>query len=121
MTYDEKINYIIANRAPLSSRAQKIYNIINNAGGKLQTWNITFSKAIGLASTGQNDFLNYLDECVEKDYVRVYFTKGQLKKNWFFTFEYWSFSLLPQLKTSEVYLAHNQYIQYKLEEGQPRK
>lgn len=120
MTYDEKINYIIANRPPLSTRAKKIYSIISGAGGKLQTWNITFSKAIGLASTGQNDFLTYLDECVEKDYVRVYFTKDKKQKNWFFTFEYWSFSLLPTLESSEVYQAHIQYIECKLEEEQLR-
>lgn len=121
MTYDEKINYIIANRQPLSSRAKKIYDIIANAGGKLQAWNITFSKAIGLASTGQNDFLTYLDECIEKDYVRVYFTKDKKRKNWFFTFEYWSLSLLSNLQTSEVYQAHIQYIECKLSEGQPHK
>lgn len=103
----------------MSSRAKKIYDIISGAGGKLQAWNITFSRAIGLASTGQNDFLTYLDECIEKDYVRVFFTKEKAKKNWFFTFEYWSFCLLPTLETSEVYQAHNQYIEYKLLEEQP--
>lgn len=117
MTYDEKINYIITNRPPLSNRAKKIYDIVTNTGGKLQAMNITFSRAIGLASTGQNDFLNYLDECIEKDYIRVYMTKEKNRKNWFFTFEYWSFSLLPKLGTCEVYQAHNQYIEDKLSEA----
>jgi hypothetical protein len=120
MTYEEKVNYIIANRPPLSKRGKKIYDIINNAGGKIKTWNMTFSRAIGLASTGQNDFLTYLDECIEKDYVRVYFSKQKAEKNWFFTFEHWSFVVLPKLETCEVSQVHNQYIEDKLLEVQPR-
>lgn len=121
MTYEEKINYIVTNRPALSKRAQKIYDIINNAGGNLRAWNITFSKAIGLASTGQNDFFTYLDECIEKDYVRVHFNKKRGEKNWFFTFEYWSFSLLPNLGTCVTSEAHSRYIEDRLSEVLPHK
>jgi hypothetical protein len=121
MTYEEKINYIIAKRLPLSKRGQKIYDIINSAGGSLKAWNMTFSRAIGLASTGQNDFFTYLDECIEKDYVRVHFSKKRGEKNWFFTFEYWSFSLLPNLGTCVTSEVHNQYIEDRLSEVLPRK
>ena len=119
--YKQKIDYIISNRQPLEGRARKLYDIIKSAGGKILSYNITFSKALYPSGNSQSDFVRILDECIEKDYVRTYMTPTKERKNWFFTFEYWSLDLLPKIQNSEVFQFHTQYIEYKWEEGQPRK
>lgn len=113
----EMVQTIVAHREPLSIRAQKIYDLIKEMGGFVKAHNITFSKAVGMPSTGQADFIKYLDECIEKDFVRVMEKPGR-EKNGFFTFEYFCLEVLPRLREQnyEVYLVHNQYIQDKLAE-----
>lgn len=114
----ETINLIVTRREPLSKYANKIYETVKDAGGFIKTWNITFSRAIGLTSTGQTEFMKYLDECIEKDYVRVMFTDGR-EKNGFFTLEYFYLEVLQRLqqRNSEVYQFHIEYIEQKLGEA----
>lgn len=114
---------MLAHRQPLSRYAQKIYDTICEAGGFLKCWNMTFSRAIGLTSTGHNDFLGYLDECVDKDYVRVMFTDGLKEKNGFFTFERFYQDVVPRLRERnyEAYLLHTEYIECKMAEVQSEK
>ncbi len=114
----ENVNTIIAHRQPLSTKAKKLYETVQGAGGFLQTYTITFSKAIGIRSTGQNEFIKYLDECIEKDYIRVIFKDNPKEKNGFFTFEYFYRDVLPRLeqRNFEAYQSHIEYIAYKLQE-----
>lgn len=109
------IETIIAAREPLSTRAKKIYETISGAGGFLETYNITFSRAIGIKSTGQDEFLKYLDECIEKDYVRVIFKENNKKKNGFFTLEYFYQVVLARLleQNYEAYQFQTEYIANK--------
>lgn len=118
----ETLNIIIAHREPLSSRAQKIYDIVKDSGGFVKGYNYTFSKAIGLTDKGQADFVKYLDECIDKDYVRI-IEKPNREKNGFFTYEYFYLEVLPRLREQmpEVYLFHNQCIQDKLAAIQSEK
>lgn len=112
----ENVEKIVTQREPLGKYAKKIYETIKDAGGFIKTWNITFSRAIGLTSTGQTEFMKHLDECIEKDYVRVMFTENNKEKNGFFTLEYFYLEVLPRLRqrNPEAYQAHIQYIEQKL-------
>lgn len=113
---NDSIEKIIAHREPLGKYATKVYETIKGAGGFIRTWNITFSRAIGLTSTGQTEFIKHLDECIEKDYVRVMFTDNNKEKNGFFTLEYFYLEVLPRLKqrNPEVYQFHIEYIEQKM-------
>lgn len=110
------IEKIVAHREPLGKYARKIYETVKDANGFIKTWNITFSRAIGLTSTGQTEFMKHLDECIEKDYIRVMFTNNNKEKNGFFTLEYFYLEVLPRLeqRNFEVYQAHIEYIEQKL-------
>ena len=110
---DKRIQTIVSHRQPLSSYAQKVYDTVKDAGGFIKAWNITFSRAIGLASTGQADFLRFLDECIDKDYIRVIFKDNPKEKNGFFTFEYFYQNVVPHLKERnyEAYQFHIAYIE----------
>lgn len=102
---EQTIADIVSRRQPLSNKANKIYNLVKDSGGFVKTWNITFSKAIGISSTGTDEFLRYLDECIEKDYVRVLFKDNNKEKNGFFTLEYFHLEVLPRLieQNSSIY------------------
>jgi len=120
---NDNIKHLIASRTPLSRQARKIYETIFGAGGFLKTHTITFSRAIGISSTGQNEFLALLDECIEKDYVRTIIKDGMKDKNGYFTFEYFYREVVPrlELQNPQAYQFHIEYISDKIQEVQSGK
>lgn len=102
----------------MSKRARPILDLINKKNGKLKCTHTEFFKGLSLEELDQ--LYLRLDECINKDYVRVYESKSPGKPNWYFTFEYFYSTVLPNLRSREVSELHIQYIQQRRQEVQAR-
>lgn len=120
MISDNDIQFIISHRQPLSTKAEKVLDILRSKNGKIKCTHTNFCKGLGLG-TELILFYNRLDECISKDYVRIYESKSPGKENWYFTFEYFHSAVLPKLENPEAYQFHTQYIQQRIEEVQSQK
>lgn len=120
MISDNDIQFIITHRPPLSKRAKKLLAIIQSKGGKIKCTHASFCRGLGLWPEFELFYIR-LEECIAKDYVRVYESKSVGADNWYFTFEYFHSAVLPNLGNPEVYEFHNQYISQKVQEVQSRK
>lgn len=117
MITDNDIQFIISQRQPLSKGAQKIISVINAKNGIIKCTHSRFCRAIGLESQIEG-FYKRLDECIEKDYVRIYDFGKIGKENLYCSFEYFYTTLLPKLRNHEISQFHNQYIQQRILEVQ---
>lgn len=119
MISENDIQFIISHRQPLSKKAQKLLDVLNSKNGKIKCTHTTFCK--GLSLGGELDLLYIrLDECIEEDYVRIYESHSPGKENWYYTFEYFYFNVLPNLRNPEILKFHTQYIQQRRQEVQAR-
>lgn len=120
MISEDDIQFIISQRQPLSKGAQKILSIISHKNGIIKCTHSRFCRAIGLDNQIEG-FYKRLDECIEKDYVRIYDYGKIGKENLYFSFEYFYTTFLPKIRNHEAYQFHTQYIQQKLLEAQVQK
>ncbi len=117
MISDNDIQFIISQRQPLSKGAQKIISIIEAKNGIVKCTHSRFCRAIGLENQIEA-FYKRLDECIEKDYVRIYDYGKIGKENLYCSFEYFHSTLLPKIRNPEISQFHTQYIQQKRQEVQ---
>lgn len=117
MISDNDIQFIISHRQPLSTKAQKLLSVLHSKNGKIKCTHTSFCRGLGLGSE-LTPFYNRLDECISKDYVRIYESKSPGTENWYFTFEYFHSAVLPKLGNPEVYQLHTEYIQQRVQEAQ---
>ena len=115
MISDNDIQFIISHREPLSTKAQKLLSVLQSKNGKIKCTHTSFCRGLGLGSE-LSLFYTRLDECIAKDYVRIYESKSPGNENWYFTFEYFHSAVLPKLENPEVFQFHNQYIQQRRQE-----
>lgn len=120
MISDNDIQFIISHRQPLSTKSEKLLSILQSKNGKIKCTHTNFCRGLGLGSE-LILFYNRLDECISKDYVRIYESKSPGKENWYFTFEYFHSAVLPKLENPEAYQLHTEYIRQKVQEVLDRK
>ena len=117
MISDNDIQFIISHREPLSTKAQKLLSVIQSKNGKIKCTHTNFCRGLGLGSE-LSLFYTRLDECITKDYVRIYESNSAGNENWYFTFEYFHSVVLPKLENYEISQFHTQYIQQRVQEVQ---